>query len=173
MINDATIYDAVCFTGSALVLMLIAFLFGSQRRRGLLPMVIVSVTGLVILWGAMHVPHLLDSRLTAVLIREVAFALVAIGFMRVAILFVLQTLLARRGIPRILDDLLITLALAAYAIYRLEWQAVGSLQRRLRNCMSGMRAETYDFGAPELVDLEYYLMWRARGMAMEAPAVRP
>jgi len=60
-----------------------------------------------------------------------------------------------------------------YPIYRLEWQAVGSLQRRLRNCMSGMRAESYEFGAPELVDLEYYLMWRARGMAMEAPAVRP
>jgi sulfur-oxidizing protein SoxA len=60
-----------------------------------------------------------------------------------------------------------------YPIYRLEWQNVGSLQRRLRNCISGMRAEPYDFGAPELVDLEYFLMWRARGMAMEAPAVRP
>jgi L-cysteine S-thiosulfotransferase len=60
-----------------------------------------------------------------------------------------------------------------YPIYRLEWQNVGSLQRRLRNCISGMRAEVYDFGAPELVDLEYFLMWRARGMAMEAPAVRP
>jgi sulfur-oxidizing protein SoxA len=60
-----------------------------------------------------------------------------------------------------------------YPIYRLEWQNVGSLQRRLRNCISGMRAEVYDFGAPELVDLEFYLMWRARGMAMEAPAVRP
>src|SRR5580700_8581007 len=42
-----------------------------------------------------------------------------------------------------------------YPIYRLEWQEVGSLQRRLRNCMSGMRAEPYDFGSPELVDLEY------------------
>jgi sulfur-oxidizing protein SoxA len=60
-----------------------------------------------------------------------------------------------------------------YPIYRLEWQEVGSLQRRLRNCMSGMRAEPYDFGAPELVDLEYFLMWRARGLAMETPAVRP
>ena len=60
-----------------------------------------------------------------------------------------------------------------YPIYRLEWQEVGSLQRRLRNCLSGMRAEPYDFGSPELVDLEYFLMWRARGMAMETPAVRP
>jgi sulfur-oxidizing protein SoxA len=60
-----------------------------------------------------------------------------------------------------------------YPLYRLEWQAVGSLQRRLRNCMIGMRAEPYAYGAPEFVDLELYLMWRARGMKMETPAVRP
>jgi len=60
-----------------------------------------------------------------------------------------------------------------YPVYRLEWQSLGSLQRRLRNCMSGMRAEPYAFGAPENVDLELYLMWRARGLKMEAPAVRP
>jgi sulfur-oxidizing protein SoxA len=60
-----------------------------------------------------------------------------------------------------------------YPIYRLEWQEVGSLQRRLRGCMSAVRAEPYDYGAPELVDLEMFLMWRARGMAIETPAVRP
>ena len=60
-----------------------------------------------------------------------------------------------------------------YPLYRLEWQTLGSLQRRLRNCLAGMRAEPYSFGSPELVDLELYLMWRARGMKLEAPAVRP
>jgi len=60
-----------------------------------------------------------------------------------------------------------------YPIYRLEWQSMGSLQRRLRNCIVGMRVENYPFGAPELVDLELYLMWRARGMPLETPAVRP
>ena len=60
-----------------------------------------------------------------------------------------------------------------YPIYRLEWQSLGSLQRRLRNCLAGMRAETYAFGSPELIALEAYLMFRARGMPMESPAVRP
>ncbi|HLH95547.1 MAG TPA: sulfur oxidation c-type cytochrome SoxA [Xanthobacteraceae bacterium] len=60
-----------------------------------------------------------------------------------------------------------------YPVYRLEWQSLGSLQRRLRNCMFGMRAEPYPFGAPENVDLELYLMTRAAGLKMEAPAVRP
>ncbi len=60
-----------------------------------------------------------------------------------------------------------------YPLYRLEWQSLGSLQRRLRNCISGMRAETPDYGAPEYVNLELFLMRRASGMAMESPAVRP
>jgi L-cysteine S-thiosulfotransferase len=60
-----------------------------------------------------------------------------------------------------------------YPIYRLEWQNLGSLQRRLRNCLSGMRAETYAYGAQELVELELFLMWRARGLPIETPAVRP
>ncbi len=60
-----------------------------------------------------------------------------------------------------------------YPVYRLEWQSLGSLQRRLRNCMIGMRAETYAYGSPEYVALEAFLMWRARGMLMESPAVRP
>jgi sulfur-oxidizing protein SoxA len=60
-----------------------------------------------------------------------------------------------------------------YPLYRLEWQSLGSLQRRLRACITGIRAQAYDYGAPELVELELYLMARARGMPVEAPAVRP
>lgn len=60
-----------------------------------------------------------------------------------------------------------------YPLYRSEWQAVGSLQRRLRNCMTGVRAEPLAFGSPELLELETYLMRRAAGMAWETPAVRP
>ena len=60
-----------------------------------------------------------------------------------------------------------------YPIYRLEWQALGSLQRRLRNCMSGVRAEPYAYDAVELIELELHLMQRARGMPLETPAVRP
>ncbi|MDP3139487.1 MAG: sulfur oxidation c-type cytochrome SoxA [Burkholderiaceae bacterium] len=60
-----------------------------------------------------------------------------------------------------------------YPLYRLEWQGMGSLQRRLRACMSGVRAQPYDFNTEELLALEAYLMQRARGMTMDAPAVRP
>jgi len=60
-----------------------------------------------------------------------------------------------------------------YPIYRLEWQGLGSLQRRLRNCMSGVRAEPYAYGSDEFTMIELYLKQRAAGMAVESPAVRP
>jgi sulfur-oxidizing protein SoxA len=56
--------------------------------------------------------------------------------------------------------------------YRLEWQKLGSLQRRLRACYGGLRAEMPPYGARELVELELFLAWRANGLPIEAPAVR-
>ncbi|MDP3170821.1 MAG: sulfur oxidation c-type cytochrome SoxA [Polaromonas sp.] len=60
-----------------------------------------------------------------------------------------------------------------YPVYRLEWQALGSLQRRLRGCMSGVRAEPFAYDTQELVELELYLAARAKDMVMETPGVRP
>ncbi|WP_296387660.1 sulfur oxidation c-type cytochrome SoxA [Reyranella sp.] len=60
-----------------------------------------------------------------------------------------------------------------YPIYRLEWQALGSLKRRLRNCVIGMRAEPWSYDAADYLALESFLMQRAKGMAMDAPGVRP
>ena len=60
-----------------------------------------------------------------------------------------------------------------YPIYRLEWQGIGSLQRRMRGCMSGVRAEPWPYDAREWIALELFLMQRAQGLAIETPAVRP
>ena len=60
----------------------------------------------------------------------------------------------------------------AYPAYRLEWQSLGSLQRRIRACFYGVRAEMPPYGAPELLDLELYLAWRGNGLPVETPGVR-
>jgi sulfur-oxidizing protein SoxA len=59
-----------------------------------------------------------------------------------------------------------------FPIYRLEWQSAGSLQRRLRVCSLGVRAEVLDYGAPEYLALELYLAARAEGLPIETPALR-
>ncbi len=60
-----------------------------------------------------------------------------------------------------------------YPTYRLEWQGLGSLQRRLRGCVVGVRAEPFAPDAPEWLALEAYLAQRAAGLLVETPAVRP
>ena len=60
-----------------------------------------------------------------------------------------------------------------YPLYRLEWQALGSLQRRMRACLTGVRAEPWPDGAMEWTELELHLKRRAAGMPLETPAVRP
>ena len=60
----------------------------------------------------------------------------------------------------------------AYPAYRLEWQALGSLQRRIRACFYGVRAQVPEYGAQELLDLQLYLGWRASGLPIETPGVR-
>jgi L-cysteine S-thiosulfotransferase len=60
----------------------------------------------------------------------------------------------------------------AYPAYRLEWQGLGSLHRRLRACYFGVRAERPEFGSNELLDLELYLARRATGLPVETPGVR-
>ena len=60
----------------------------------------------------------------------------------------------------------------AFPGYRLEWQTVGSLHRRFRSCLSGVRAAMLPAGSPEYFDLELFLAWRANGLPLETPGVR-
>ena len=59
-----------------------------------------------------------------------------------------------------------------YPTYRVEWQTLGSLNRRLRACFFGMETSVPAASDPILADLELYLAWRAQGLLIEAPAVR-
>ena len=51
-------------------------------------------------------------------------------------------------------------------------ELVSILDRRLRACLAGIRAEMPAPGAPELQDLALFLAWRAGGLPIEAPGVR-
>ena len=59
-----------------------------------------------------------------------------------------------------------------YPAYRLEWNGLGSLHRRLRACSLGVRATRFEAGSPEYLALELFLAHRARGLPVEAPGLR-
>jgi sulfur-oxidizing protein SoxA len=58
-----------------------------------------------------------------------------------------------------------------YPQYRLQWQTLGGLDRRLRNCSTGVRASP--LSRDEHLALQAYLAQRAAGLLLDAPAVRP
>lgn len=60
-----------------------------------------------------------------------------------------------------------------FPAYRISWQGLGSIERRIRACFSGVQAQVPAAQDPRLRQLELYLKYRARGMAIEGPAVRP
>lgn len=59
-----------------------------------------------------------------------------------------------------------------YPAYRLDWNTLGSLHRRLRACSLGVRATQLPLGSPEYLALELYIASRANGLPMEAPGLR-
>jgi sulfur-oxidizing protein SoxA len=60
-----------------------------------------------------------------------------------------------------------------YPQYRLEWETLGTLDRRIAGCMTGIRAEPFPAGSAEIVALELYLMSRAAGLTVETRPIRP
>jgi sulfur-oxidizing protein SoxA len=61
----------------------------------------------------------------------------------------------------------------AYPIFRLQWQSVGALSRRLQGCFAGVRAETPEAFDGVMTALQVFLRERAAGMPHEGPGVRP
>lgn len=59
-----------------------------------------------------------------------------------------------------------------YPAYRLDWNTMGSLHRRLRACSLGVRATQFPLGSPEYLTLEMFLAARAAGLPVEAPGLR-
>ena len=59
-----------------------------------------------------------------------------------------------------------------FPIYRMSWQRLGSMERRLRACYSGVQAVLPPPGDAVLRDLELYMKVRANGMPLEGPSIR-
>jgi sulfur-oxidizing protein SoxA len=59
-----------------------------------------------------------------------------------------------------------------FPIYRLNWQNMGSIDRRLRACYSGVQATLPSPGSETLRQLELFLKVRANGMPLDGPSIR-
>jgi len=59
-----------------------------------------------------------------------------------------------------------------FPAYRISWQGLGSIERRIRACYSGVQAQVPAQQDIRLRQLELYLKTRAQGMPLEGPSTR-
>ncbi|MDQ6620699.1 MAG: mechanosensitive ion channel family protein [Pseudomonadota bacterium] len=114
-----TLFDASIFTALTIVFAVLGVLLSAERRRGLVSAAVFACGMLLGLWVFLRfAPALPDAMLYDVL-REMLLALLAFSVLRSTLIFGTRVLLARLQIPHIMGDVLLTLGLIAYALYRL------------------------------------------------------
>ena len=59
-----------------------------------------------------------------------------------------------------------------FPIFKMNWQSMGSIDRRIRACYSGVQAEIPQAGSQDLRQLELFLKLRAEGMTLDGPSMR-
>jgi small-conductance mechanosensitive channel/CRP-like cAMP-binding protein len=120
---DSHLNDALLFAAYALALVLIAVLLRSPPRKAMLGMLAVVAIGVLGLWFYEGRASAMKTATSSVMIREAVLVLIAFGVIQITVLFMFQTVLVRKRLPRILNEFVVALSLIGYAIYRLN--AVG------------------------------------------------
>ena len=114
-----TLRDTGWFVAVAVLIAAGSFLVPRERRPGTLPMAILAA----LMWGGLWLLYQFGDRFQDrtlyEVLREAAFALLAVAVMRSALMFAARVVLARFAIPSIVTDVLLGLGLIAYALLRL------------------------------------------------------
>lgn len=71
------------------------------------------------------------------------------------------------------DDLVTEGQTNGFPTFRLRWDSLGSVQRQIRWCNELIGATPFAYGSDDMLDLQFYLRYRGRGLPVETPAVRP
>jgi len=115
----SNLHDALLFGAYALALVLIATLARSSARNAMIAMIVVVAIGVLGLWVYESNAAGMKSPTASTMAREALLVLIAFGVIQITVLFVFQTVFARRRLPRILNEFVVALSLIGYAIYRL------------------------------------------------------
>ena len=120
MVAQITLQEALGFSAVALLLGLITIRWQLALRRSMLVklfLIVVGLAGLAVLSRYEPIPgHLAISAVP----REICLFIVALGNIQIWIAFLVNVLLAKRAVPRILGEVSMVLALVIYALFRMD-----------------------------------------------------
>jgi len=114
-----TLYDAFCYALAGILIGLITMRVRRDLRAGTAQMIVFLIVAYGLLWALYKFGDALSDGTLAIVLREALLLLVAIGFAKILLSFIFQTLFRNSDIPRILPDLLFVLSLAIYALFRM------------------------------------------------------
>ena len=120
MVEAITLQEALGFSAVALLLGLITMRLQPVLRRSVLATLLLILLGLGGL-GLLTRYQLIPAHLAiAVVPREICLLIVALGNIRAWIAFLGNVVLARRAVPRILSEVSMAVAVAVYALFRMD-----------------------------------------------------
>src|SRR5262249_28528129 len=120
MVAQITLQEALGFSAVALLLGLMTMRWQLSVRRSVLVklfMIVVGLGGLALLSRYELIPaHLAIS----VIPREICLFIVTLGNIQIWIAFLVNVLLAKRAVPRILGEVTMVVSLVVYALFRMD-----------------------------------------------------
>ena len=114
-----TIHDASLFAAVGLLLAIITMRRARAFRKGMVSMIILMSLGLAGLALLSRYGDGIDSRTLVVVLREFALLVVAVGVVRIGVIFLFEGLFPQSAVPRMMADVLMVVALIVYTIYRM------------------------------------------------------
>jgi small-conductance mechanosensitive channel/CRP-like cAMP-binding protein len=123
MVELITLEESLAFGAGALLFGLIIMRLRPELQRSTLVTLLLIAVGLGGLSLLSHYQVIPAHLAIAAVPREICLVIVAIGVIRVYITFMVNVLLARRAVPRIVGEVSIALSLVVFALIRLD--AVG------------------------------------------------
>ncbi len=124
MLSVNTFIDAVWFAIAGAVVAAVMMGWHRETRRTMVAMLAVVVVGLIGAFIIYAIPSARPDGKLAVAVREFVLFIIAFGLIRVFFTFLFQGVLARFAMPRILTDLLLTVALIVYLLVRVNASGV-------------------------------------------------
>jgi small-conductance mechanosensitive channel/CRP-like cAMP-binding protein len=123
MVELITLEESLAFSAGALLFGLITMRLRPELRRSVLVTLLMIALGLGGLSLLSHYQFIPPQLAISVVPREICLLIVALGIIRIYITFMVNVLLARRAVPRILGEVGIAFSLIVFALVRMD--AVG------------------------------------------------
>ena len=124
MVHVTTASDTMIYLGAGIALAVVTMALRRELRRAAAVMIVLMLVGAIGIELLDVLRGTTDNGRVTLIAREFLLFLIALGFFRVAAMFLFQGILVRLAVPRILADLIMAAVLVVYMLVRISSEGV-------------------------------------------------